>query len=138
MTNVTAGLGLGQSEQWEALIAARRQVAVGYDRRLAGTAVSRRPVAPWAREACWLYTVTHPERDRIVSRLQARGIDARAVWHPAPELPPYQRYAVGSYPVAERISRTACWLPTWAFMDEELLDRVAHSVAEATTLGSAG
>jgi len=134
MTNVTAAIGLGQVEHWDELIDGRRQTAAGYDERLRSRGLemlglTRRPVALWARESCWLYTVMHAHRESVLGHLRSRGVDARSIWPTAPQQLPYREFARGSYPVAERISRSAMWLPTWASMAENILDRVVDEVA---------
>jgi perosamine synthetase len=135
MTNVTAAIGVGQAARWDELVAARRRAAAAYDRLLDGAGVLRRPVAAWATEACWIYSVAHPERARLVAALRAEGIDARPLWPALPELPPYRDSPAGSYPVACEVAETAFWLPTWAGMEEETLARVAGTLRAALHAG---
>lgn len=125
MTNLTAAIGCGQMERWDELVAKRNQVAQWYDERLPKS-FGRRPVMPWATEACWLYTVTHPERDRVVASLRECGIDARAIWCALPDLPLYAPYSTqGDYPIARRVAREAFLLPTSAVMSEEDVDTIS-------------
>lgn len=128
MTNVTAAIGLGQVQRWDELVEARRAVAAAYDERLRDLPLTRRPVAPWATEACWLYTVSHPHRARLLDELRGAGIDARAIWTDLPSLPPYRPFVREECPVARRVSETSMWLPTWSFMEEETIDRVAGAL----------
>lgn len=128
MTNITAAIGLGQVEAWDTLVGARQQVAKWYDKHLP-EGVSRRPVASWATESVWLYTVTHPERDRVVAYLRERGIDARAIWPALPDLPLYNDG--GDYPVARKVSAEAFWLPTSALMNEEQVAYICGVLREA-------
>lgn len=130
MTNLTAALLLAQVERWDELVEARQNVASAYDALLAGR-ISRRSVAKWATEACWLYTVYHPERDRLVKALRDAGIDARAIWPALPDNPAYQRYNLDGYPVARRVAAEAFWLPTWAGMPQETIEEVATALLEA-------
>src|SRR5260370_39069790 len=118
MTNVTAAIGAGQVERWSELVAARNRVAELYDRSLAGARCLRRPLAAWATEGCWLYTVAVDDREAVVAALRALGIDARGIWTVLPELPVYSAHRRGGYEVARRVSQTALWLPTWAGMPE--------------------
>lgn len=134
MTNVAAAVGLGQVERWDELVGARNAVARRYDQLLGGMdgdGFGRRPVAPWAREACWLYTVTAPQREALVSALRDAGIDARGIWTALPDLPLYANAVRGDYPVARRIARTALWLPTFAQMSEDQIRDVASTLADA-------
>lgn len=135
MTNVTAALGLGQVEHWDELVAARNLVAAKYDERLRhlfdNTQLYRRPVAEWATEACWLYTVAHPHRDQIIVKLRDKDIDARAIWPALSRLPLYHDSVRGQYPVAEKISGEAFWLPTWAGMPDALIDEVCDRLRDS-------
>lgn len=132
MTNVTAAIGLGQAESWDDLVAARNKVAAQYDERLKDIfekfPLYRRPVAEWATEACWLYTVAHPDRNAIVAQLREKGIDARAIWPALSQLPLYRDSVRGQYPIAEKISREAFWLPTWAGMPEAIIDEICATL----------
>jgi perosamine synthetase len=127
MTNVTAAIGLGQVERWDEMVGARNRVAQLYD-ALLNSAVMRRPVASWATEACWLYTVATNDREPFISFLRARGIDARAIWTALPDLPIYSDSLRGDYSIARRVANTACWLPTWSYMAEEAIVFVAETI----------
>jgi perosamine synthetase len=130
MTNVTAAIGLGQVERWDEMVAARNHVAGVYDELLGQSILKRRPVASWAREACWLYTVTATGREAILPFLRERGIDARAIWTALPDLPLYAESLRGDYSIAREVAGTAFWLPTWAHMPEEEITFVAESLVQ--------
>lgn len=131
MTNLTAAVGLAQAERWESLTAARDRVATEYLGRLAKTSVVPRPVSGDVHCACWLHTITVPDRDRVVSLLRSRGVDARAIWPALSSLPLYRPSAPYPCPVAERIAGAALWLPTWADMPTETIEYVAAAVVAA-------
>lgn len=131
MTNVTAAIGLAQVERWDDLVSARNEVASRYDAELAGSSCRRRPVASWAMEACWLYTVTIPQRAPAIEFVRSRGIDARAIWPALSSLPLFRNGARGTYPVATRIASTAAWLPTWAGMPIETISYVTDALRRA-------
>ena len=136
MTNLTAAVGLGQVERWDELVDGRNAVAAIYDGLLGGF-VRRRPVAAWAKEACWLYTVAVPKRDAVVEALRAEGIDARAIWIAVPDLPPYRAGCRAEYPVAREIARTAFWLPTWSGMPQALTTFVAEACCRCANISTA-
>ena len=131
MTNVTAAIGSGQVERWSNLVAARNQVARRYDELLADLPLLHRPVACWATEACWLYTVATPERECVLAALRRLGIDARAIWMALPDLPPYLDGRRGDYRIARRIANSAFWLPTWADMPDEVIRYVADALTSS-------
>jgi perosamine synthetase len=134
MTNLSAAVGLGQLDRWDELTSARNQVSRAYDRFLAGTTCESRPVAEWATYACWLHTVTAPNRSAALAYLHEWGVDARAIWPPLsvqPVFGPVDR----RFPVAEAIAGRAFWLPTYAEMTVDDVEFVAGALRAA--LGTA-
>lgn len=131
MTNIVAAIGLGQVERWDELIEARNAVAALYDKNLLGLLMQRRPVATWAKEACWLYTICVNQRDKVLSSLRAEDIDARAIWYALPDLPLYRESCKGEYPISKEVSDHAMWLPTWAFMPPKIIMKVSSSLESA-------
>ncbi len=131
MTNIAAAIGFGQVERWDELVSARNCVAQEYDELLRDTPVQRRPVASWATEACWLYTVATPRRARTLAVLRNASIDARAIWTALPALPLYADSVHGVYPVAREVAKTAFWLPTWAHMPSDAIRCVAMTLNAA-------
>jgi perosamine synthetase len=130
MTNLVAALALGQLERWDELIAGRRLVAERYDFALKSLPVRRRPVAAWAGESVWLYTIQTHKRENVLGCCSRNGIDARPLWPALPNNPVFTSLR-SECPRAEAISSTAMWLPTWSGMPQECIDLVASSVAEA-------
>lgn len=134
MTNLTAAIGVGQMIRWDALVAARNQVATWYDERLAdlfaNTDLYRRPVADWCTEACWMYAIGSPQRQPIIDALRANGIDARAIWTALCNLPLYRESCRGEYPVAKKLSDEVFLLPTWAGLPENAVDEICTIIRE--------
>jgi perosamine synthetase len=130
MTNLVAAVGLGQLERWDTLLAGRARVAAAYDRALQSLPLERRPVADWAGEAVWLYTVATDRRDAVLAACGRKGIDARALWPSLPENPAFARFVRGVCPRAHAVADRALWLPTWSDMPEESVQAVADAVAE--------
>lgn len=132
MSGLVAAVALGQLERAETLIEGRRRVARRYDAALSGLPLERRPVAPWAWESPWLYTVAVEDPEALVEGCQRRGVDARAVWPVLPDSPAFDRFPGGSScPVARRVAGRAVWLPTWSDMPEESVDLVVDAVRAA-------
>jgi perosamine synthetase len=130
MTGLTAAIGIGQVERWDALVDARNKVSQRYDMLIDPSVAAPRPVAGWAEYACWLHTVTVDDRASVLSRLRAEGVDARAIWPALPDQPVFKA-AVGSrdeYPVARWVSRKAMWLPTYSGLEGADAEFVADLV----------
>lgn len=130
MSNLVAAIALGQMERWEYLIAARRRVAESYDSALQLFPIQRRPVAAWAGESVWLYTIATEKRSSVLDACSRNGIDARAIWPVLPKNPVFSGFSM-ECPQAEIIASSALWLPTWACMPLEYIDAVARAIAEA-------
>jgi aminotransferase EvaB len=116
----------------DAWIARRREIAHGYERRLAGTGL-RLPVELPRREHVWhLYAIRHPDRDAVANELKARGVGT-GVHYPIPvhEMPAFRGLApAGGLPVTERLARTVLSLPMHPWLTESELDAVAAHVRE--------
>jgi perosamine synthetase len=128
MSNLVAAFGVGQLERWDELIVARKAVAEQYDTAFKSLPMQRRPVAKWAEESVWLYTLATEKRSLILNACFEHGIDARAVWPLLPKNPIFNKYYSNEYPIAEKISSTAIWLPTWSFMPQSYIDKVISVV----------
>lgn len=137
MTALAAAIGLGQVQRWPELIGARAQVTRWYDAALVGIDVIRRPVAAWAEEVTWLYTVASNRRADILTACTRRGIDARAIWPAVAEQPAFRNLAIDDCPVARAVSGTALWLPTSAQMSAEDVDDVVAGVLEGLQMAEA-
>jgi perosamine synthetase len=98
-----------------------------------------RPSAEWAEVVSWLEPVrVLPEsgisRDELVRRLRANGIDARALWTPLVDLPPYRQWCAEreiSTPVARRLLSELLWLPTYSAMRDDQVEMVVQEVHKA-------
>jgi perosamine synthetase len=130
MTSLAAAVGLGQLDRWDELIENRNHISCQYEKLLAGTGCQARPVVEWATYSCWLHTVTVSNRDDVVTRVRAHGIDARAIW-PALSRQPFLRPHGGSFPVAEEITGSAMWLPTYSGMTSDTVEFVATTLKQA-------
>jgi perosamine synthetase len=130
MANLVAAVALGQMERWDDLIAARRRVAESYDFALQSLPLQRRPVAAWASESVWLYTVATEKRASVLASCSRNGVDARAIWPALPKNPVFADCSADC-PRAEAIASRALWLPTWAGMPQECINAVSRAVAEA-------
>ena len=137
MTSLTAALGLGQLDRWDELVGARNSVSRRYEELLDGVACWPRPVAPWARYACWLHTVVVDERQHVVEYLRAHGIDARGIWAALGDQPIVPGSSEG-HPMARWLAARALWLPTYATMTEVELRAVATTLSEALAPESGG
>lgn len=138
MTNIAAAIGLGQLENIEHHLQARRDVAKLYDAKLQPlTDLLILPViAPWADHVYWMYTIILSDRvtasrDEVMALMDAAGIETRPVFYPMHVLPPYLDEEPGKFPNAEFCSSRGINLPTHGRLSEADIDRVVATLKSA-------
>jgi dTDP-4-amino-4,6-dideoxygalactose transaminase len=113
----------------------RRAAATRYDRLLAGVSDVRLPCTLAGNEHVWhLYVVRVPNRDAVLSALQADGIGA-GIHYPVPvHLTPAMEhlgYAPGEFPVSERAATEILSLPLFPGITLEQQERVVEALLRA-------
>jgi len=137
MDELSAALGLAQTERLEELLAARASVAQRYDTLLGGIDGLE---TPWAGEpdvvrSWFVYVVRldpRIDRARFMKDLRKRGIASRP-YLPTIHLQPFYRsigHGPGECPTAEAIAETTVALPFHARLDPHDQEWVAESVRE--------
>lgn len=134
MTNIEAAIGLGQTEQLDRHIEARRRVANLYRKHLGvfGDSIDCPIEESWARHAFWTYTILLKEslnitRDQFMAKLLEAGVETRPIFYPMHLMPPY-REPDGAYPVAEALARRGVSLPSHGLLTEEDIGYIAGSI----------
>lgn len=127
MTEFQAALGVTQMSKLDRVIAARRSLAVRYD-RLLDPAFSRGGArAPDPRHVFQSYVVLLPQesaqhRAMLIAELRERGVETQiGTWH-MPLITFYRSrygYKPGDFPVCDDISARAITLPLYEGMTEE-------------------
>lgn len=142
MMNLPAAIGLAQLERADWHTGRRREVAAAYKSLLRDVACLRwQDESVRARHAYWMFTVllgadAATDRDRVMARLAACGVETRPVFHPVHLLPPYRETAGGEeFPVAERLARSGLSLPTWAGLSHDDLSYVCEVLHECLADG---
>ena len=132
LTNVAAALGVAQLGRLEEFVTAKRSIAARYDAAFADGPLTLPPRLKGADATYWLYSVLTPEgqRNPLLDHLQAKGIDARALWRPLHMQPPYTGVerlggAVGLDLFARGLS-----LPCSTDLTEDDQDRVIAAVKQ--------
>ena len=126
ITNIQAAIGLAQVERLPDLLARHRQVAAWYREELAGLpGLKWQQPRDWASPVWWQFVVVMEEafarnRDAVLARLQAAGVDARRLYHPSHQMPPYEASHRGrKFPVADHHAARGICLPTWAGLQHD-------------------
>jgi dTDP-4-amino-4,6-dideoxygalactose transaminase len=109
----------------------RRVVAKRYDAAFSGIPVSTPKVDDGNAHTYHQYTITTDKRDALMKHLNDSGIGSR-VYYPVPMhlQPCYKDLGLGegSFPISEKVSRTALSLPVYPELTEEKIEYVIGTV----------
>lgn len=112
----------------------RSELALRYQTAFAGMGLTLPVVRTGARHAWHLYTIRHPERDRIRQALEKCGIGT-LIHYP---IPPHRQKAYSqhkvsaqSYPISEKIHRQTLSLPLGPHLKIEQQDFVIEAMVDA-------
>ncbi len=119
---------LRQLDNWTEL---RRSHASQYDEGLNQSGIPRATEVPGRRHVYHIYSVFHPERQRLQAALQEAEIHT-GMHYPIPVhlQKPYQNmgYSKGSLPITERVALEQLSLPMFAELTKKQVDRVSETV----------
>lgn len=139
MTNMQAAIGVAQMEVASKFVEAKRYIAEEYNRNLQSIKNVQLPGNYGdVINSYWLYTVFLPiglttYRDKILNLMLEDGIEARPIFFPISEMPPYQRYIDKDkeYSVSSYLSKSGISLPSSVNLTKEDILRVSQSFIKA-------
>lgn len=139
MTNLQGAIGVAQMERVEIFVNAKQRIAKSYNSflsKIAGVTVP--PLAPWAESSYWLYTfIIDPKvgisREELMNKLLLNGVETRPVFYPLHEMPPYSKYAKGTYPVSVQVSHNGMSLPSSVNLSKDTLQSIVKSMESVFT-----
>lgn len=124
------GIKLKHIEAWTEK---RRSLAAEYGQKLAGLPLELPTESSGRRHVWHLYVATHPERDRIRTELEARGVQT-GLHYPIPlhlqKAYKHLGYREGDFPVTERLARECLTLPLFAEMTSVQQSAVVDALAD--------
>lgn len=136
MTNMQAAIGLAQIEEIDWHLAQRRRLMETYAKFLKpyGNLMTTQAEPEGYHHVYWMNNVilsdeVRLERDEVMRRMEARGIEMRPVFYPMHIMPPYLDTSL-SLPVAEHLSARGISLPTHANLSDEDIREICESLAE--------
>lgn len=146
MSSLQAALGLAQLERVDALVAMKRRIFGWYEERLRGIPGLTLNVEPeGTTNGYWMVTaVLDPalgmQKDELLARLAAVGIDGRPFFHPLSSLPAYADLGGPSSwrernPVAYSIGARGVNLPSALSLTERDVDRVGRELERILRTG---
>ena len=138
LTNLQAALGCAQLEQLPRFLARKRAIAQGYAAALRDVdALTLMPQPAGVEATWWLYTVllpmgtTVPQRQAILRRLHAQGVEARPLWHPLHALPPFRACEQLGIEHAPDLYARAVSLPSSVGLTDAQVERCARALTDA-------
>jgi len=151
MSNVLAGIGLGQLQALDLRVQQRRAIAFRYRDGFADLpGMTFMPQAPYGLHTNWLSCFLIDERelgisrDALIRKLEGANIEARPMWKPMHLQPLYADCEVFGGAVAEDLFRRGICLPSSSSLSSEeqlhVIDTVrtaAGSAAATTNLSAA-
>lgn len=142
MSNVLAGIGVGQLEALEERISQRRAVFDNY-RKLFSTINSKGYHVVFQEEQDhvfsnrWLTAILiEPDENKGLNRedvrlhLEQKGIDSRPLWKPMHLQPIYKNYPVFSSGVSERLYDIGLCLPSGSNLSKNQFERIEKALNE--------
>lgn len=127
MTNMQAAIGVAQMGRIQEFLNRKKLIFQAYDNLLAGhQGLSLLPKNNWSENSYWLYTLIlkgheGDVRDKLITNLGYRGIDARPGFYPMHQMNPYREFGRGTYPVSSYLSANSISLPSsYGLSDEEI------------------
>lgn len=128
LSNLLAGLGLGQMQRLPAMIERRRAIFRRYKQELEACGVAFMPEAPWGRGTRWLTCLTLENAAcsaaELIDALEAENIEARPVWRPMHRQPVCDGVETFNRGVADRLYETGVCLPSGSSLSDDDQSRV--------------
>lgn len=127
MTNVQAGLLLGQLDLWDSIRAMKRRVFAAYTQRLAGVGqVALQACEAQTEPSQWMFGIRVPglaDPAAATAVFREAGIETRPMFFPI-DHHGHLRTLAGNHRVAEALHRECIILPSWPELSESQIDQV--------------
>jgi dTDP-4-amino-4,6-dideoxygalactose transaminase len=145
MSNVLAGIGIGQLAVLEDRVQARRGNFEFYRQALGDLpGVRFMPEADWGRHTRWLTTLTidpdafGADREAVRLALEEENIESRPVWKPMHRQPVFSEFPTFGGDVADDLFRDGLCLPSGSSLSRGELERVVETVRGLVDSGTMG
>jgi perosamine synthetase len=135
LDEMSAALGVAQLRRYHELRAGRERAFAAYRERLAGHHWLRLPEAAPGADVDWFVYVIRldprVDRDRLIVQLAGHGVPTRPYFSPI-HLQPFYRerfgFAVGDFPVTERVAASTLAIPFSSRLTDEQVDKVCEAL----------
>jgi perosamine synthetase len=138
MTNIPAAIGMEQLKRIEFILSEKETIVERYNKALKDDPDISPPYLPEYvdRHSWYMYAISLRDgldRDKVVSELEARGIDTRLSFPPIHIQPFYQKklgYKDDSLPISYKAWKQLIDLPIWAGLTVDDQDYVIENLKE--------
>ncbi|MBI5079619.1 DegT/DnrJ/EryC1/StrS family aminotransferase [Candidatus Wolfebacteria bacterium] len=133
MTSLQAALGVAQLKRIGHFLKIRTAHEKMYRKLLACVSgIEFSPKPDNTHPIYWMHNIliggTKANRDKLMKELEKYNIETRPFFYPIHKMPPYLKYAKGSFPVAEYLSKTGISLPSSVNLKREEIIYVSGEI----------
>lgn len=138
MTDVQAGIGLGQLKRYDSMLSRRHEIVKRYEEGFEGTKViTPKHVTDNSKSSGHLYLarlkdVTLEERSEIIVKMEEKGISTNVHYKPLPLLTAYKNmgFEIEDYPNAYHLFENEISLPIYSTLTDEEVDYIIQNLLE--------
>lgn len=139
MSNICAGIGLGQMTVINDRVKARRKHFAFYQQALANTPIEFFSEGKDHYSNRWLSTAlinssSQMKPEKLLAVLENANVEARHIWKPLHTQPIFKGndfFTVKDYPVSQKIFDEGICLPSSSSMNEETIDQICRIIKKA-------
>jgi dTDP-4-amino-4,6-dideoxygalactose transaminase len=136
MTDIQAGIGLGQLERYESMLERRHEIVKRYEEGFEGTKViTPKHVTDSAKSSGHLYLtrlrdLTLEERNEVIVKMEEKGISTNVHYKPLPLLTAYRNlgFKIEDYPNAYHLFKNEISLPIYSTLSDEEVDYIIENL----------
>lgn len=138
MTDIQAGIGLGQLDRYDSMLARRHEIIEKYETGLKDSKVIT-PVHKTAssKSSGHLYLtriegITLEERNEIIVKMEERGISTNVHYKPLPMLTAYKNlgFDIADYPNAYNLFKNEISLPIYSKLTDDEVDYIIENLLD--------
>lgn len=138
MTDVQAGIGLGQLKRYESMLKRRHEIVERYEKHLKGTRVilpkhtGKSHTSSGHLYLTRLEGVSLKERNEIIVKMEEHGISTNVHYKPLPLLTAYKNlgFEIENYPNAYCLFENEISLPIYSTLSDEEVDYICENLLE--------
>lgn len=132
MTELHAAIGLAQLAKLDGFLARREELAAHYKAQFTAMGLAMPQGIPHAHNSHFLFSLLVPQRDELMLRLKAQGVDTRCCYPmPLYRQPIFPGHRAPPCPVTERICRSILNPPMFHALTTVQQDRVVAELRKA-------